>query len=146
MADRSTNSWPGFKADLLENDALSWASSALLSECVTTSDQGYSHPCHPRPRGERHCPRPSAGRGIKIRSSCHRTSAPRAVLDTSSWVSWTVKRLSCGPIVVGLALPILAHKPDAKLRSSLRLGLITSGTTTCGGESCDCISPYVDCL
>ena len=44
VTDRSTNSWPGFKAGLLVNDLLSWASSMLLSECVTISDQG----CSPR--------------------------------------------------------------------------------------------------
>ena len=32
----------GSRADLLENDSLSWASSTLLSECVIISDQGYS--------------------------------------------------------------------------------------------------------
>ena len=35
------------------------------------------------------------------------------------WVqlSWIANCLYGGPTVVGLALPILAHKPDAKLRS-----------------------------
>ena len=51
---------------------------------------------------------------------CHQTFASRAVLGSSRWVqlSWIAKRLYCGPIVVGIALSILAHKLDAKLRSS----------------------------
>ena len=61
---------------------------------------------------------------------CHHTFASRVLLGSSGWVRlpWTVKRLSCGPIVVELTLPILAHNPDAMLhrhrRSLLRLGLM----------------------
>ena len=56
---------------------------------------------------------------------CRQTSASRVLMDSSG-----CKRLSRGPIVVELALPILAHKPDATLHphrlSSLRLELYDS--------------------
>ena len=83
---------------------------------------GMQSSCHPCPRGRRHRARTSERweRDRDLVLVYHQTFASRAVLGSSRWVQllWTVKRLSCGPIVVGLALPILPHKPDAKLRSS----------------------------
>ena len=80
---------------------------------------GLQSPCHPRPRGRRHRARTSKC-WENLVPMCHQTFASRAVLGSSRRVqlSWIAKRLCCGPIVVGLALPILAHKPDDKLQSS----------------------------
>ena len=76
--------------------------------------RGHLSPCHPRPRGRRRSARSSKRWERDLVSMCHQTFASRAVLGSRRWA----KRLYCGPIVVGLALPILAHKPDAKLQSS----------------------------
>ena len=85
---------------------------------------GPQSPCHPCPRGRRHRARPSAERGITIRSSCAINPLPHGFLlarvDEFD-CRGKVKRLFCHSIVVELALPILAHKPDSKLRSHRRI-------------------------
>ena len=92
------------------------ASTMLLSECVTISVSSTSS------WAKASCVSKRWERGIRIWSSC-------VWLEGSSGFEQTVKRLSCGPIVVELALPFLAHKPDANRhlhrRSLYRLGLNT---------------------
>ena len=93
------------------------ASTMLLSECVTISDQGYSlRVIHVLVEGIAHVQALGDGSGSGPRVSSE-ISVSRELLGSSRRVrlSWNDKRVSYGPIAVELTLPILAHKPDAVL-------------------------------
>ena len=62
-----------------------------------------------------HALRERLGSGLRVSSNLCLTGP-----SGFEWMSPTVKRLSCGSFAVELTLPILAHKPAAKLRSLRR--------------------------
>ena len=110
------------RADRLVNGSLS-ASATLLSECVTISDQGCSLRVIQVLVVEG-IARVQALREIRIWSPCVIKLLPHGLLLArvdEFELSWDVKRLFCGSIVVELAPPILAHKPDSKLHSHRRI-------------------------
>ena len=110
VTGRFTNSWPRARGLICWRMARSHGQAYRAPFRVRDHlRSGLQSPCHPCPRGHRHRARPSFGRGIGMWSSCVIRPLPHGLV-------WIVKRLSCGSIAVGLALPILARRPDAKLR------------------------------